>query len=263
MCRIALLLLLGTAAFAQTDVPPAVTPLAEKPPAEVDQALRARVNEFYTMMKNKDYRKAEGWIADDTKDYYYAGPKPDIRSFELLSVEFSDLAHAKALVRCTMPLVVAGFPPGEITVKVPTLWKIEDGDWRLYEDPVKIANPSGLQEKIQDAVTKAAEGPPQMPKDMPTDPGFALNKVHPDKAELQLAPDTTETVTISNSSPGPVSLELGAPLKGVEAKLDRSELPKGETAVLTLTAGKEPAGGFYYLRIMPTQEIIRIQVHVK
>jgi hypothetical protein len=33
--------------------------------------------------------------------------------------------------------------------------------------------------------------------------------------------------------------------------------------VLTLTAGKEPAGGFYYLRIMPTQEIIRIQVHVK
>ena len=87
--------------------PPAVTPLAEKPPAEVDQALRGRVNEFYTMMKNKDYRKAEGWIADDTKDYYYAGPKPDIRSFELLSVEFSDLAHAKALVRCTMPLVVA------------------------------------------------------------------------------------------------------------------------------------------------------------
>jgi hypothetical protein len=53
MCRIALLLLLGTAAFAQTDVPPAVTPLAEKPPAEVDQALRARVNEFYTMMKPK------------------------------------------------------------------------------------------------------------------------------------------------------------------------------------------------------------------
>jgi hypothetical protein len=71
-----------------------------------------------------------------------------------------------------------------------------------------------------------------------------------------------EKITIANGSPGPITLEYGYPLSGIEAKLDRSEVGRGEKAVLTLTAGKEPAGGFYYLRIMPTGEAIRINVQV-
>jgi hypothetical protein len=261
MHRIVLFTLLGAAAFAQTDVP-----AAEKPPADVDQALRARVNEFYTMMVNHEYRKAEAWIAEETRDYYYAGPKPEVRHFEILSIEYSDhFTHATATTRCSQPLVIAGFPPGDISLKVPTLWKIENENWYLYEDPAKISNPSGLRGKIQAAVnTAASTAPPSgMPKEIPKDSGFVLGKVQADKQRIELAPGTAAPVTIGNGSDGAVTLELGYPLKGIEAKLDRTEVASGEKAVLTLTAGKEPRSGSFYLRVMPTGESIRIDVHVK
>ena len=58
-------------------------------------------------------------------------------------------------------------------------------------------------------------------------------------------------------------LEQGAPLKGVEAKLDRSSVEPGQKATLTFTAGEAATGGTYYVRIMPTDEAIAINVQVK
>jgi len=259
MYRIALLAILGAVAFAQTDAPP------EKPPAGLEQRVLTRVHEFYTLLTKQQYRQAEAYIAEDTKDYYYAGSKPDIRDFEVLKVEFSEgFTHAKVFTRCTEPVVVAGFPPGNMTVTVPTLWRLEDGNWYLYEDPNKILNPSGLRSKIQSSIDAVAANPNARtaPKDLPKDPSFVLGRVQVDKTEIKLSAGGTEKVTVANGAPGPITLEYGYPLSGIEAKLDRSELGAGEKAVLTLTAGKEPVGGFYYLRIMPTGEAIRIGVQV-
>lgn len=264
MYRIALFALLGTAAFAQTEAPQ-----AEKVPAELEQTVRSRVDEFYSRMLKGQYRQAEAFIAEDTKDYYYAGAKPEIHKYELISVEFSDLTHAKALAKVTEPVTMAGFPPSEMTVTVPSLWRLEDGKWLLYEDPDKIKNPSGLQSKIQDAVKGAASAtgagtPSGMPSEIPKDPSFAMGKVLANKAEVKLVSGGSDTVVIANSSQGPFTLEPGAQLPGIEAKLDKTELGRGEKAILTLTASKEAkAGGFYYLRVMPTGEPIRINVKVQ
>jgi hypothetical protein len=269
MYRIAILALLSIAAFAQKDVPPGEKPPAEpaeKPPAEVDQALRARVNEFYSLMVSQQFRKAEALIAEDTKDYYYAGTKPEIHKYEIVGIEYTDrFTHAKVMTRCNEPIAMAGFPPGEITVIVPTLWKIENGNWALYEDPNKITNPSGLRSKIQSAVDGSAgqAALPAMPKELPKDPSFALGKLQIDKPVVKLEAGTVETITISNTSAGPVTLEPGYPLPEIEPKLDRTELGKGEKAILTLTAGKQPGTGFYYLRVMPTGEVLRIEVKAK
>jgi hypothetical protein len=262
MYRIAFLALIGTAAFAQTEAP------QEKPPAGVEQAVIERVNELFTMFTKHDYRKAEGWIAEDTKDYYYSGTKPDVHKFEVLSVEFSEqFSHAKVMVRCTEPVVVAGFPPGEMTVVNPTLWKLEDGKWVYYEDPNKIHNPGGLEGKIKAAVDQAASGnltPPEVAlRDLPKDPSFVLGKLVVDRQEITITAGTEEKILIANGLPGPVSLEPGTPLPGIEATLDRHDISRGEKATLTLKAGKEPAGGFYYLRIMPTGEALRIKVDVR
>ena len=67
MYRFAFLPLLAIAAFAQ-DKPATVAPV-EKPPAEVDEALRKRINEFYQLMKAGAsnpalYRKGEAYIAE-------------------------------------------------------------------------------------------------------------------------------------------------------------------------------------------------------
>jgi hypothetical protein len=263
MYRIALFVILANTVFAQTEAPPPVV----KPPAEVEKAVLDRVNGFYELMMQQKYRQGEAYVAEDTKDYYYAGSKPDVRKYQVLSVEFSDLTHAKAMTRCTEPVVVAGFPPGEMNVVVPSLWKFENGNWYLYEDPNKITNPSGLRAKIQSAVEKAGAGNPTlptMPKEMPTDPSYVLGKLHIDKPEVKLTAGATEKVTIFNDAPGPVTLELGYPLPGIEARLDRADVGKGEKAVLTLTASKGGAsGGFFYLRVVPTGEAVQIRVQVQ
>ena len=263
MYRIALLAVAGTMAFAQTKAP------AENPPDGVEQAVRTRASEFYTLMVAQKYRQAEAYVAEDTKDYYYAGSKPEIRKYEVVKVEFSDhFTHAKVFTRCVEPVVMAGFPPGDMTVTVPTLWKLEGGNWFVYENPEKIRNPSGVSivppsaPRVEVPPTPGAVSTPDL-KDLPKDGAFVYGKVRADKTEIKLSPGSTETVTIMNRSTGPVTLEYGYPLGGVDAKLDRTQLGKDEKATLTLTAGKTPSSGFYYLRVMPTDEAIRINVQAQ
>jgi hypothetical protein len=261
MYRITLFVVLAGAAFAQEAVP------AGPPPSGLEEVVRERATALFTLFQKHEYRKAENWIAEETKDYYYAGSKPEIRKFEVQFVEFSgNFTQAKVMVRCVEPVVVAGFPPGEMTVNIPTLWKLEDGNWFYYEDPEKIRNPSGLQNKIKAAVDSAnatLQSPEDALKDLPKDSAFVLGKLSLDKSAVTIQPGKTATVIIANGSTGPVSLELGYPLHGIEAKLDRLEVNRGEKSTLTLTAGKEPSGGTYYLRVMPTGEALAIQVEVK
>ena len=260
MYRITIFVVLAvSAAFAQQEAAP-----AGPPPSGLEETVRARANELFMLFQKQEYRKAENWIAEETKDYYYGGSKPEIHKFEVQYVEFSEnFTHAKVLIQCVEPVVVAGFPPGEMTVKIPTLWKIENGNWFYYEDPEKIRNPSGLQNKIKAAVDSAnatLQSPEDALKDLPKDSAFVLGKLSLDKSAVTIQPGKTATVIIANGSTGPVSLELGYPLHGIEAKLDRLDVNRGEKATLTLTAGKEPSGGTYYLRVMPTGEPLAVQV---
>lgn len=266
MFRLIVFLLLSSAVFAQTEAPP-----AENAPDDVHRALVARVTEFYALLKSQQYRKAEAFIAEDTKDYYYDGAKPVIDAFEVMDIEFSDnFTHAKAMTKVSEPVVMAGFPPGEMTVRMPTLWRLENGNWLLYEDLSKMASPGGIQTKVKAAVdagtvAAVAEGftPDKMPKELPKTPDFAMGKITVDKGEVQISPGTAEQIHLTNGSAGPMDLELGAQLRGIEAKLDKTTVAKGEQAVLTLSAGKEPFGGIFFLRIMPTGENIPIRVQVK
>jgi hypothetical protein len=143
----------------------------------------------------------------------------------------------------------------------------------LYEDQEKMGSPGGIQKKVQAALeagTAAALGTSAlapstsgMPKEIPKDATFALKKVQADKTEIEVVPDGTEKVTISNGSAGAMTLELGYHLNDIETKLDHSELLRGDKAVLTFQAGKQPQTGIFYVRIMPTDEYIAIRVRVK
>jgi hypothetical protein len=158
-----------------------------------------------------------------------------------------------------------------MNVVVPTLWKVENGNWYLYEDPNKIRNPGGAATQLPPPATGASGTPttpatpalPAMPKDLPKDAGFVLGKVQMDKSNVRISAGGTQKVTIANGSTGTISLEYGYPLGGIQAKLDRTEVNRGEKAVLTLTAGKEPTGGTYYVRVMPTGESLVINVVVQ
>jgi hypothetical protein len=92
-----LLILSAVAALAQTPEPAA--------PPEVEQALRARVTQFYELQKEGKFRQTEQYVAEDTKDLYYAMAKTGCISFELGKISYSDdFTKATVIVRCEREL---------------------------------------------------------------------------------------------------------------------------------------------------------------
>jgi len=263
MLRCAILALFAFASLAQT-APQAV----EKPPADVDQALRARINEFYTLMVNREYRKAEAYVADDTKDFYYEGKKPEVVRFELASVTYSEhFTRALASLKCTQRLPVPGLPGGEWTLSIPSAWKWENGNWYWYVDQSKIVSPVGLATGA--TPPSAAQSPSRpggtpatgvLPDRIPATPDFVFGKIQADKQAVALEPDGADKITITNGAQGLMQLRLSGTVPGVEGKLDRSDLKAGEKAVVTLQAGKDPGQGMLYVVIQPTNEAIAIRV---
>src|SRR5580700_10515939 len=75
------LLLLPILALAQEQAPP-----------DVDQELRARVSGFYQNFLDDSYspRKAEPYVAEDTKDYFYNALKQKYQSFQIVKITYSD-----------------------------------------------------------------------------------------------------------------------------------------------------------------------------
>src|SRR5690349_19556011 len=64
MLRFALPTLLAAVAFAQNPADP-----FNRPPAGVDQALRARIHEFFQYHVTQEFRKAEKVVAEDSQDF--------------------------------------------------------------------------------------------------------------------------------------------------------------------------------------------------
>jgi hypothetical protein len=222
--------LLPLAAFAQT------------PPSEVDQALRARVSEFYQSHVDGTFRKAIDLVAEDTKDYYIGTSKAQFKTFHIDSIQYSD-NFTKADVQLTVEQVLkmrAEFP--EMVVKVPSLttWKIEDGKWVWYHDPTKVwTTPMGLAQVP--APDPNSKGTVQLPKVTASSIEAAARQIlqqsSVDKSQVTLSTDKpSDQVVFHNGFPGVVrvSLDGGKETAGFTAELDKTELNVGENAIVKL-----------------------------
>src|SRR5271157_484849 len=134
MLRFFLLTLFATGSFAQN-----AGDLFNKPPADVDQALRGRIAEFYDLHVKGEFRKAEALVADDTKDIYYSSNKTKYVSFEIGRIDYSDnFTRAKATVLCEQYIMLPGFMGKPMKVPIPSNWKQVDGAWYWYVDPESL-----------------------------------------------------------------------------------------------------------------------------
>ena len=260
--RIAIAALLAAACFAQT-----APPDAPKPPAEVDQALRARINEFYGLLLKREFRKAEAIVAEDTKDYYYDIGKPDITKYELLEIHYSDnFTHATATTQCAQKVLLPGFPMGEWNVKVPSLWKFENGNWYWSVNQREVMTPVGIINRVEPGNGAGRSAPPTagvIPKEFPKTPDFALGKVGADKKTVTLEGDKAEKVTIVNGMAGQIRLSMPPKQLGLDLQLEPAELSEGQKAVLTVRAIKGSVSGVLSVQIIPTGEMLANQVVVK
>ncbi|HYW48625.1 MAG TPA: hypothetical protein VE959_37520 [Bryobacteraceae bacterium] len=232
----------------------------DRPPANVDRALRERITQFYQFHVGKEYRKAEALVAPDTKEFFYGHNKPAYLSFEIGRIEYSDnYTRAKATVLCEQYVMMPGFADKPIKVPTPSTWKLERGKWYWYVDQNAMRDtPFG---RMTAGPASPTGGP--LPGAIPSDPAPFLKLVKADKDAVSLKPGQPEQVTIANTAPGIMSVTILGEIPGVEAKLDHSTLQIGDKTVLSLRAKDGAQAGLLNIKVDQTGEIIAIKVDVQ
>jgi hypothetical protein len=258
MHRIALIALFTAAAFAQNPDNP-----FERPPAGVDKALRDRINEFYHFHVTGEYRKAEGLVAEDTKDFFYSRNKPSYLSFEITKIQYSEnFTRAKVTVLCEQYVMMPGFADKPLKVPTPSTWKLDDGKWYWYVDLNALREtPFGMMNPKQGG---GGAGAPV--KSLPAIPESAeafLHLVRADRESVRLKPGGREQVTFTNTAPGDMTLSVVGEVAGIKPAFDRTALHMNDKAVLTIAAGENARSGLLMIRIEQTGETIGVQVEVQ
>ena len=256
MLRLTILAMFAAACLAQNPAD-----LFNKPPVEVDQALRARINEFYDLHMKKQFRKAEELVAEDTKDFFYSHDKPAYLSFEIKDIKYSDeFKKAKATVLCEQRVMFPGFADKPVKFPIPSTWKVENGKWVWYVDQESLRqSPFGKMT----AGPESSGGGSGLPAAIPSDFRFILKQVRLEKDSVELKPGETVQVMIANGAPGPMRISIVEGMDGIDAKLAQGDMKAGEKVALTLRAGNKPASGVIQIRVEQTDEILPIRVVVK
>jgi hypothetical protein len=245
----------------------AITAWAQQPsiaPPEVEAALRARVEQFYQLEVDKKFRQAEAFVAEDTKDDYYNGAKPNIKASSIQKIEWSD-NNSRARVTLKQRIAVKT-PLGdqEFDMLPPTNWKVENGQWFWYIDhDAPHQTPFGL---FPPTPRSTAKGPVGLPPRPEIDVATLMNLVSLDSTSVTLdASNPARTVTVSNDLPGSVTLELETPhLEGITVELAKTKLEsKEKTAIRFLLTGEAKSSAVVRLVVPQLGETFEISVQSK
>jgi|SRR5579871_21575 len=257
MLRSLALLAASTLCFAQ-----APAPSATKAPVEVEQALRARVSEFYQFHMEGKFRQAEALVAEDSKDFFYGGQKTKYLSFEIIKIDWDDnFTHARVVTNCEQYLPIAQFADRPLKVPMVSFWKLVDGQWFWYIETRKLVDTPWGKIKPQTADGPPSGNPFEIPK--ANDVFHAmLQQVKADKDMVNLKGGSSEQVTITNNAPGAIAISLMGTIPGVDIKLDRMNIKAGEKAVITFRASAAAKPGIVSVVVEQTYQVIPIQVSI-
>jgi len=235
-------------------------------PAEEEskKALISRVQAYYQLMTEKKYRQAEAFVAEESKEAYYNGKKPDIRGFEILKVELLDGGkRATVTIKAKVTMLMMGAGAQTFEMPSPTNWILDNGQWYWFiPEEVRNATPFGKL-KVQDNA-----GAPLDTKGKAPEVGVLLNQVTIDRSAVVLDIDKPEqTVTITNSLPGPVDLQIDAhveTIKGLAVKAEKLHLASGENTVVHLRwNGKDKISDTVEILAVPINRAFDIAVSTK
>ncbi len=209
-----------------------------KAPPDVEEALLARVQQFYSLYEQAKFRQAEVVVAEESRDLYYGMSKVPIRGFHVENIEWADdFQSAKVLVSCRY--VTPRTATAEIYVPVTGNWTRRNGQWFLLIVP-RTTSPWGPMRF--DDPSKSKPEPFQRPTvEAVTTGGF---RVVPEKLMFAGAGPgpVSRTVVISNNMPGPLRLEIeDTKLPGLALTLSDKTVPA--KSQVTLQAKYNPEAG--------------------
>jgi len=260
MLRITLSVVFAVSCFAQN-----AEEIFNKPPADVDQALRARITEFYGYAITNEPRKGEALVAEDTKDFYYNNNKPHFTHCEIRAIKYSDnFTKAAVTMFCGMKVFMLGFQDKVFDVPFASNWKIENGKWMWYvSEEQRRASPMGPMTPGPPVTTAQSDPSTHALPAIPGSADFLYSMVKIEKGNVELKRGESAQLSISNTSPGVVYLQIEGKVQGVEATLDNSNPKQNEKAVLSLKAGDDAQSGTLQIVVNPIRQTIPIHLTVK
>ena len=205
----------------------------ENPPADVDAALRARIDKFYQAHVDGKFRVAEQVVAEDSKDYYYEGEKERFPKFKQTEpIVYSD-NFTKAKVNTTVTVERKVARMGLVVMNQPVIsyWKIDKGQWCWYRFKEKYVDtpfgralvPDENDVELRDKVAKFKK----------VSPGDVLAQVKVSGSAVALTDfqPASGTIIVSNGLPGQVTVEVShPPVAGLKITVDKKVLKSGESA---------------------------------
>ena len=241
----------------------------DKPPQDVDEALHARIKQFYDYQVDGKYRRCEALVAAESQDDFYNMAKMQIDKYEIGSIEYFDhFTKAKAMIISDRPVLFPGVGAKIMPQPFTSFWKQVKGVWFWYynkDEPAKT--PFGTP----GTTPSGSGGTAAMPD--PSDPEKMLQQlqlaVKIDRNQIDLDGGTPQTIKVKSSLPGLATLTVDCPSipiaqTGLIAAFDKKDIKGEETSTLTVSAGPRAQPGRYTLRIivLPTMQTLDLTVNV-
>ena len=220
--------------------------LARTAPPEIDEALREKVSGFYTHFQRGEFREAENFVAEESKDLFYGAKKNRILNFEIRNVEFEeDFRAANVIVLCETIVPMMGSKP--FAVPLASEWKF-DGDlgWMMH-----LKDPGEARERV--AMAGSPFGNMQFRQDLP-EPGKLRDQT--DKAQVPTIESlsgmyhastenmrfiganspSSQSFTIHNRSAGKMTIEqVAGHMEPLEVQFESTEIEAGQSTKITIT----------------------------
>jgi hypothetical protein len=204
----------------------------EKPPAAVDEALRARYSQFYQAHVDGKFRQADKVVAEDSKDFFFEMEKQRFLSIEKSEVTYSD-SFTKARVLTTVSSEVRIPRIGSTIVKRPVLsyWKFENGDWFWYHVAEEYVDSPFGRIKVPDPETLAAERKLAAIKRVTPSEVLSQVKVEGSAVALSSYQPASGEIKVTNNMPGNITVDVQyPPVEGLKVTIENKVVKSGGTA---------------------------------
>jgi hypothetical protein len=257
--------------------------LFDKAPPSIDEALRARIDQFYRAYMAGKFRDAYPLVAEDSQDAFLESSKDTFKDCKTLKIQYSEnFTRASVLETCKGEWRWHG---QTIPTQIPlsTNWKLMDSQWFwTYVKPTYAANPfspTGFV-RIPDEKEIAAGGPrpalPQIPTDSAAFMRGILAKVKIDKTSITLSSSQSshQEVHVRNEMPGTISLSVDLlPQPGLTITPAKTQLDANEETIVSFDyrvddaliacgecAKRVNGTATANLRIQPTNQVFPISI---
>lgn len=273
-------LLLLTASLAAAQEPAAATGAGEQAPKEIDDALRARVTQFYQAHVDRKWRLALDVVAEDSQDYFLEKQKPDYYGFMITGIAYSDdFTRAIVSVTCDTDVFLMGQGRSRLKAPLSSQWKLENGQWYWFASrPTERGTPFGTIKSNSGATPEAAAGTPGGGAALPAGLAAAMAKgaagvgavanrraVTADKTTIILdaGKPSSDVITLSNGLDGAVGLEVAViETPGLTARAEKQFIPAGGSTrvVFDYKPSDPPSVGKVYVRVLPIGPVFQVKV---